>query len=1435
MSQNATGLGVVASPRGLQAALDLPNAEAVWLCLFDRDREISRVPMPRSEDGIFRGFAPGLAAGARYGFRVKGPFDPARGHRFDVSKLLADPYAYAFDRPFGLHPSMFAFGEDSGPHAPKAVAVAPPAGESGRRRVAPEALVVYELNLRGFSRLNPAVPEPARGTFAGLAHPASIDHLAALGVTVVEIMPADAFVDERHLPPLGLANAWGYNPVVFGAPDPRLAPGGWAEVRAATDALHAAGMEAILDVVFNHNGESDQFGPTLSFRGLDNATFFRLDPSNPAQYVNDAGTGNCVALDHPLVVAMAIGALRRWMVHGGIDGFRFDLATALGRGSNGFDPHAPFFAALEKDPVVRHARLIAEPWDIGPGGYQLGRFGPAWAEWNDRFRDAARRFWRGDAGVRGEIATRLAGSRDVFADAAAPSKSVNFVVAHDGFTLADLVAYAGKHNEANGERNRDGTDANYSWNHGVEGPSSDPIVAAARARDERNLLTLLFAARGTPMLAMGSELGFSQGGNNNAYAQDNASTAVHWRSADTALIRFVGRLVAARRAHPALSHDAFLTGKPFDASGVPDVEWRDAGGPMSQSGWNDAAGPVLVAVFAAPHEGGIDRVAVAMNRSDAEVDLRLPRPRAGMQWRKLVDTALPDEPERPLAVADRSRLAARACLLLAEDPAPRGLRGGPPSAEAIDSLAGVVGLATEWWDLGGKRTVVSPESKIALLTALGLAAASEADARDSLKSVIDETRRRRVPSSLVVRRDEAPAAPLRDAAGACDARIESEDGRVIEWRIPPGDGNRRVLADGRTVVERNVALPELPIGRHRLVVDGVDCALTVAPPQCYGSEAAPTRRFGVTAQLYALRRDGDQGIGDFTTLALAAEGAGGGGAAYLGVSPMHMLFPRDRERASPYYPSDRRFLDPILIDAFDPELPRDDAADLALKALAPAAAAASATRLVDYPGVWRIKRAALEALHAAFARAAAARPGETLVANYRAFVARGGEALRRFAAFQAVAAGEPGENWRLWPEGLRVGEPGALAGAIEKDPKGFEFALFCQWLADRQLARAAERARQSGLEIGFYRDLAVGSAPDGAEAWANGGGLTRGATVGAPPDPFSVRGQNWNLPAPNPLAGARQGWKDLSALYAANMRHAGMLRIDHAMGLQRLFLIPQGAAPAAGSYLAYPLDDLLGQIALESQRAKCMVIGEDLGTVAEGFRARMTRANVLGMRVLWFERRGDEFAPPAEYPPLSVACVATHDLATLAGWWRGADIAELLSLGLRTLAEAEAAIAARRKEKGALVAALIAAGLIEVAPAEGSPLDDATAAAVHAFVGAAGSLLASAQCDDLAGEFGRDQPARDRHGAAELANQDERGRRFAVLRAPRRRDPRLAGGRTRADAHEERRPPWQGERRGLRCGTSRYGLAMAHTLMEIASRPRGVSMTLMLTGCPSLR
>jgi glycogen debranching enzyme GlgX/4-alpha-glucanotransferase len=1333
-------LGVSLTPAGADVGLYSLHATAVHFCLYDEagEREISRTPLTPEGAGAHRAFVPGIAAGARYGFRVSGPFDPARGHRFDVSKLLADPYAALLDRPYRLHESMFAHGVDSGPFVPKCIALAPPAGEPGRQRVEWGQTVVYELNLRGFTKLRADIPEAARGRFAGLAQPAMIAHLKSLGVTSVEIMPADAFVDERHLPSLGLSNSWGYNPVVLGAPDPRLAPGGWTEVRAATDALHEAGLEAILDIVLNHNGESDEFGPTLSFRGLDNATYFRLIPEDLSRYVNDMGCGNCLALDRPANVDMALAALRRWMVRGGIDGFRFDLASALGRRESGFDPRAPLFQAIADDPIVSKAKLIAEPWDIGPGGYQLGAFPEGWGEWNDRFRDTARRFWRGDGGLRGDLATRLAGSRDAFARASSPAKSVNFIVAHDGFTLADLVSYSRKHNEANGEDNRDGTNENYSWNRGVEGPSDDPRIKSARARDVRNLLATLFAARGTPMLSMGAETGHSQGGNNNAYAQDNAISWIDWSHSDAALVAFVSRLAAARRAHPALASANWLTGQPFDASGIPDVEWRDAEGPMTSAAqWEAPFGDVLVAVLAAPAGEGIDRVAVAFHRGGTAATLRLPYPRAGKAWRVLIDTGDDTIVDGETDVADRVAIGACATLILAETDS---ARARAPDARDIDALAQAAGIASDWWDVSGKHTIVSAQTKLALLEALRLPARSQAQARESLSRLVEETSARRIPHSLTIPLDGALRCPYRADLSAparpFEYQITTEDGQTLAGRALPGEAGRRRLADGREIVERYFNTPPLPIGRHRLLVDGMACALTIAPPEVHGSKAAWRRRFGASAQLYALRRkDGDQGIGDFSTLGLAGAAAGRRGAAFLGVSPMHALFPGDRGRASPYHPSDRRFLDPILIDVLSHDgLPTDDELQAALAERAGQFASAAALASVDYDAVWSLKHIALRARFAAFERARAARPGDPVFAEHAAFLAQGGEALRRFAIFDAIARERAGEDWRRWPEELRAAQASALAAKAEQLADDVGFAMFCQWLADRQLAGAAAQAKAGGLEMGLYRDLAVGSAPDGAESWARAEELALRASVGAPPDPFSAQGQVWHLPAPDPIAGAREGWRGLAAIYGANMRHAGMLRIDHAMGLTRLFVIPDGAKPAEGAYVAYPVDDLIGQIALESQRHQCMVIGEDLGTVPDGFREKLTRANISGMRVLWFERRGLDFLDPAEYPVHSIACASTHDLPTLAGWWQGADIAERLSLGLISLEEAERAIDERLNEKHALLDALLHAKHIGENPALDAPMTDALAAAIHAFIGASGSVFASAQFDDLAGE-----------------------------------------------------------------------------------------------------
>ena len=614
---------------GVEFAVWSGAAERLWLCLFDAEgaAEIDRVEMQPDGEGRWSARVEGAGPGLRYGYRAAGPYDPDAGLWFDPSKLLMDPYALAIDRPYGDEGRLVQpYGVDTAALMPKTVVVDLPDPVPALPPLYPASGLIYEVQVRAFTMLHPAVPEELRGTIAALAQPAVIDHLVKLGVSAVELMPVTAWVDERHLAPLGLSNAWGYNPVSFMALDPRLAPGGIAELRATVAALREAGIGIILDLVFNHTGESDRLGPTLSLRGLDSHAYFRHDASSGA-LVNDTGTGNTLACDHPAVRQLVLDSLRHFVLHAGVDGFRFDLATILGRTAGGFDPNAELLAEIRSDPILADRVLIAEPWDIGPDGYQLGRFGAPFLEWNDRFRDDVRRFWRGDSHTVGDLATRLAGSSDRFAGTA--TRSVNFLAAHDGFSLADLVSFEQKHNDANGENNRAGHGENFSWNNGVEGETADPVVLAARARDLRALLATLFLSRGAIMLTAGDEFGHSRRGNNNAYAQDNAINWLDWERRDTSLEDFVAGLSALRRYMPAFAGMQLLTGQPPADGAFPDVEWlTEEGRPMTEADWHDPGRKRLTMLLAAP---GTPRVAVVVNGSAEPSVARLPE-RPGMRW-----------------------------------------------------------------------------------------------------------------------------------------------------------------------------------------------------------------------------------------------------------------------------------------------------------------------------------------------------------------------------------------------------------------------------------------------------------------------------------------------------------------------------------------------------------------------------------------------------------------------------------------------------------------------------------------------------------------------------------------------------------------------------------------------------------------------------------
>lgn len=615
-------LGATVTEMGVNFAVYSESATNIWVSIFDeQDQETDRFELDVHQDNIRAGLISGLGAGTRYGLRADGPYDPDQGYFFDPMKLLVDPYAKRLDRVFVRSPRLRldrAEAVDTAPLIPKAIV-----GELGNENILPRKKapgLFYEMNVRGYTMRHPSVQGPLRGTIAGLTTQRVIDHLKFIGVDTVQLMPTAAWIDEGHLPVLGLTNAWGYNPVAYSAIDPRIAPRGPQELRVMTDLYRKNGISVILDVVYNHTGESDANGPMLSLMGLDARTYYRFVEVDGKQHlVNDTGTGNTLRCDHPAVQRLVIDSLRYWVEEMGVSGFRFDLATVLGR-DPGFNPNAVMLQKIKADPVLKQCILVAEPWDPGPGGYALGQFGKEFKEHNDTYRDDIREFWRGEDGRIGALAGKVAGSAEIFDFAGRkPSHGVNMLAVHDGFTLRDLVSYHDKHNEANGEGNRDGHNHNASWNCGAEGETEDEAINAARKRDVRALLATLFLSRGVPLIQQGDEMFRTQQGNNNAYAQDNEITWVDWESADGDLVDFVAAVHKFRKAHSALTHDHFLSGQ--EKNGVRDVVWLHPDGrEMNEGDWRYSGASVLGMHL----RNKDDEVLVWFNRKAEPVVARLP-------------------------------------------------------------------------------------------------------------------------------------------------------------------------------------------------------------------------------------------------------------------------------------------------------------------------------------------------------------------------------------------------------------------------------------------------------------------------------------------------------------------------------------------------------------------------------------------------------------------------------------------------------------------------------------------------------------------------------------------------------------------------------------------------------------------------------------------
>ncbi|MCP2636686.1 glycogen debranching protein GlgX [Microbacterium sp. HD4P20] len=709
---SAYPLGATFDGGGTNFALFSEGAERVELCLFGERGGESRVELDEVDAFVWHAYVPNVQPGQRYGYRVHGPYDPANGLRFNPAKLLLDPYAKAVEGRVAWGQSVYGYtfrdpdsrnDEDSAADMPKGVVVNPFFDWAGDRKPATpySETLIYEAHVRGLTMRHPAIPDEMRGTYSALAHPAIIDHLLTVGVTAIELMPVHQFVDDAVLADKGLSNYWGYNTISFFAPHNGYAATGERgqqvqEFKGMVRALHAAGIEVILDVVYNHTAEGNHLGPTLSMRGIDNAAYYKLDEDDRRFYTDYTGTGNSLNVRNPHSLQLIMDSLRYWVLEMHVDGFRFDLASALAREFYDVDRLSAFFELVQQDPVVSQVKLIAEPWDVGPGGYQVGNFPPQWTEWNGKYRDTVRDFWRGEPQALGEFASRLTGSADLYEHSGRrPVASVNFVTAHDGFTLRDLVSYNDKHNDANGEEGRDGADDNRSNNFGVEGPTDDPAVLTLRARQQRNFLTTLLLSQGVPMLLHGDEIGRTQGGNNNGYAQDNETTWMDWDAADRPLLEFTAALARLRRDHPTFRRRRFFEGRPVRETGdaLPDIAWlRPDGTLMRPEDWDSGFGRAIGVFLNGTGIRERDRrgeeirdrhFIVLFNAGDDIIDFHIPVVDRSPDWEVVVDTSGERADSQLVKPGDVVRLEAKSTIVLSEHPR----KVGEPDHSVAASLA----------------------------------------------------------------------------------------------------------------------------------------------------------------------------------------------------------------------------------------------------------------------------------------------------------------------------------------------------------------------------------------------------------------------------------------------------------------------------------------------------------------------------------------------------------------------------------------------------------------------------------------------------------------------------------------------------------------------------------------------------------------------------
>jgi glycogen operon protein len=1216
-------------------------------------------------------------------------------------------------------------------------------------RVAWRDTVIYEAHVKGLTQLMQAVPPELRGTYLGLASQPVIEHLRALGVTTLELLPVQQAFSERWLTQRGLNNYWGYNSIGFFAPDVRFAssreaPDPVSEWKVMVRALHRAGIEVVLDVVYNHTGEADPHGPLLGFRGIDNAVYYRLDPHDRGRYLDTTGCGNSLSFEHPQTQQLVMDSLRYWVTEMHVDGFRFDLAPTLARAQDGLDLQGRFFGMLAQDPVLRHTKLIVEPWDCGPDGHRTGGFSAGYAEWNDRYRDTLRRFYRGDAGMLGELATRLAGSSDLFdSRARGPLSSINFVACHDGRSLRDLVTYEGKYNQDNGWNNRDGADNEYARNWGVEGPTDQPDIKAVRARVMRSLILSLVCSQGVPMLRQGDELGQSQLGNNNAYPQDNAISWLDWNLGpdEQSMFEFVRAALALRRAQPELRRERFFR---VAVPGQPrEVTWLRPDGAHMQDRDFHAHDARALGMWIHGEDADAASSLLLFNAHSQRVEFRLPQGAFELRLDSAGLVAPSTPPGTP--VEGSYALEAHGCAVLSSVAAMPAQARRPNVSELdrelVARLASQHGIADGYVGYSGQAHTTSTATRVTLLAAMGVDASTNAACRAALA---EREARLRAPGV-----DNVRVLPERaDALRSVVLRAPKANAASVRYRIDltleSGEvfsGEGRVIAPGPVAsLALPVSLP-LPPGYHALRIAVGDEQYTqeliVAPRHCptVNDLLGARRGAGLWAHVYALHSQRSLGLGDLGDLRELVSFAAQQKLDFVGVNPLHAV-DNFAGVVSPYYPISRVFANPIYVDlGAVPELVH---CDKARALLGTAEMRAELTRLQqlhkrNYASAWRFKQRVLRELHAFFV-AHELPKGSARARAYNVFVQEHGQALLDFATFCAIAEHLGGEcpvyDVHGFPEELRDPRGPQVARLRSTLSDKVALHMYLQFELYRQIEDTQREARAQGLRIGLYGDLAVGNASGAADVWVHRELFARGVELGAPPDAYSEVGQSWGLLPLVPERLVQDNYRYFRRLARSAVRSAGMLRIDHVMGLLRQFWVPHGATARDGGYVRFPFEELCAIVALEASRTQTLVIGEDLGVVPAGLRERMHELSLLRSQVVCFERDDDgQFKGPDRYAHGALATVNTHDMPPLLGYFNGLDVDQLRVLGIVSDGESTERLRAERSRAKAQ--------LLELLEREGlwppsAPISDAEwTVAVHQLLSRTRSLLVAASLDDV--------------------------------------------------------------------------------------------------------